>query len=883
MDRTIQIVWARGPVSGDIRVAHGRLASVGIDSGRGRVQGCHFEVTSDTEVRLRVKLCAVRVQPGSRATRVTIGASQAPFSFFLRDVTTACPLFVPACGAVVLPARDRRSYALVAKQIEERGLTSLPQRIEAAEEESFDAAAARNRNLQCPTWLGVGRDMRIFRLSHQQSLMGPGEGDEGCWGYIEAAWHSVRTHLPETDDKPYQLTFTLGRGAACRIEMDRRIEEGCLPILRSCQYDGEVTYRLTSFATLEKHTLSERRVRGSDWRAAYANTAGQMLSKAELSELAPLVAAETGGRQEEVICCVQVEVVNGGAVPRYAWMRGARIRQSKEHAFNGATGFAAVGPDRVYAVHRLNGRPLPDEEVAVLLQPGERVTIDILVPHQPISDGRARQLAQLDIAAHLKACRTYWRGKLRRATQLQLPEKAIHERVKAGLLHCDLVTLGRNDEEDTPLLPTIGWYAPIGSESAPIIQFFDSMGWHDEARRSLEFFLERQQTNGFMQNFADYQLETGPVLWCLGEHYRYTRDKAWVRRIKPRVLKACEYLLAWRNRNKRDDLVGRGYGLQEGKVADPNDFFHSYMLNAYSYLGIARAAEMLADVAPTEGRRLQREAAAYRRDIRRAFYESLATSPVVPLDDGSWVPSAPPWTEHPGPVSLFAEGGNWFTHGAFGVRDTLIGAMHLVIGEVLKPSELGADFLLTMNQQLFTVENAGLSQPYYCRHDYIHLMRGEVKAYLKTYYNQLTALQDRDTYTFWEHYTYVGQHKTHEEAWFLMQTRWMLWKEDGDCLYLLRAIPRAWMAAGETVHIQDAASYFGHFSLRVDVSRDGNTITARIDCHDARRPRKIVVRLPHPSERRPHAVEGGRYDPSAEAVHVTPFDGTSEIALHFTE
>ena len=77
-----------------------------------------------------------------------------------------------------------------------------------------------------------------------------------------------------------------------------------------------------------------------------------------------------------------------------------------------------------------------------------------------------------------------------------------------------------------------------------------------------------------------------------------------------------------------------------------------------------------------------------------------------------------------------------------------------------------------------THRNAGFSQPYYCRHDWIHLKRDEVKQYLKTYYNQFTALQDRETYTFWEHYYGVSQHKTHEEAWFLMQTRWMLWHEE---------------------------------------------------------------------------------------------------------
>ena len=35
-----------------------------------------------------------------------------------------------------------------------------------------------------------------------------------------------------------------------------------------------------------------------------------------------------------------------------------------------------------------------------------------------------------------------------------------------------------------------------------------------------------------------------------------------------------------------------------GKVADPEDEFHQFMLNAYSYLGLKRVAEMLTEIDP---------------------------------------------------------------------------------------------------------------------------------------------------------------------------------------------------------------------------------------------------------------------------------------------
>jgi hypothetical protein len=407
------------------------------------------------------------------------------------------------------------------------------------------------------------------------------------------------------------------------------------------------------------------------------------------------------------------------------------------------------------------------------------------------------------------------------------------------------------------------------------------MRWHNVAERSLQFFLDRQRADGFIQNFGGYQLETGPALWSMGEHFRYTRDTAWVRRIKSKLVKSCDFLLAWRDRNKRPELRGRGYGLMDGKVADPEDFFHSFMLNALSYVGIARVAEMLKEVDPTQSKRLAKEAAEFKKDIRIAYYESMARSPAFPMGDGTWLPSVPPWAEYRGALAMYADGGEWATHGAFGARDSLIGSLYLVTGEVLAPEEIGTEVLLRMHQQLFTVKNAGLSQPYYCRHDQIHLLRGEVKEFLKTYYNQFTALQDRQTYTFWEHYFHASQHKTHEEGWFLMQTRWMLWLEQGDTLRLMNAIPRRWLENGKQIALKNVATYFGPLTVGIESKIATGVIEADVQCTGARHPSTVVIRLPHPGQRKPTRVEGGTYDPATESVRVARFTGRAKIRLFF--
>ena len=881
LESAFAVLWSAGPVKGTVTATGCRLAALRMAAAVGRADGARFDIRARGPARMDIRIADARLDVGAHAASVRIAAGDRSFSFPARDVTTRWPIFLPALGAAVVPADDPRDYAAVADAVRALGARSGLQRIEAEPEETLEQACRTNRNLICPTWLGLGRDMRFFEVGYRTEF--------GYWGYVQPRYHSVPQSgaIQNVEGCPgaYRLEFVIGPGASCRVAIRRRLEDGVLPILHAVQEEDDIEYRLLAFATLETRPLGPDAVRGTDWRPAYAHTGGNMLTPEEKAALRPDIEAETVGREEEVVLCVRVQAVNRGQVPRYAWFQGPKLQPAamqaavRPPAADEDALFGRLKDGRVFSVQRLNGRPLPQPEMAVLVAPGDAAVFEMLLPHGPLPAARARRLARLDVDEHHAACCAFWREKLASAAQISVPELAVDERLRAGLLHCDLVALGR--EPDGDVLATIGWYAPIGSESAPIIQFFDSMGWHGLAERCLQFFLDRQRPDGFIQNFGGYQLETGPVLWTLGEHYRYTRNKAWVRRVKPNVLRACDYLLAWRERNRRPALKGMGYGLIEGKMADPEDFFHAFMLNAVSHLGLRRAAEMLKAVGAREAPRLAREADAWRRDIRAAFREALDRSPVMPLGDGTWAPAPPPWAEYRGPLALHADGGEWFTHGAFGCRDSLIGPLWLVIGEVLDPAERDAAFALATHHELFTVRNAGLSQPYYARHDYLHLRRDEVKAYLKTYYNQMAALQDRETYTFWEHYFFVSQHKTHEEAWFLMQTRWMLWLEEEDTLHLLRAVPRAWLEQGREIRLDGARSYFGAVSLRVESRVDQGEIRATVACPGTRRPRAVRLRLPHPAGRRAARVEGGHYDAVRETIVVAPFRGRAEVAVRF--
>jgi len=873
VDRRIAVEWRDGRPQGEIRLTNGGLDSLKIVRGKGGLTGAgSFKAAGDGPFRIEVLISGCDETYGQKATIVTVKTASDPFSFFLRDAVAERPIYIPQYGVTVTEAADRRSYSEIESAIRSRGGLSELERLAVEPEECFDSAAAHTRSLSCQTWLGLSRDIRLFSI-----------GDRLEW--IQPRFHGDEVALPENGNQSCRYKFLMGRGWGPVSRITRRLEEGCLPILLGTLVDDDITYSLTAFVSLESTPLTAENLRGTHFLVADNYGAGHMFTQEQQARYNALEPAEMN-RPEETVLFMRIQALNTASVPRYAFFRNPAPGPADDfsfatvapYTFDGAEGLGVFESGRVFAVSTLDGKPLRQEQAAVEVRPGGSAVLEVRLLHRPVSRERALKLREASFETRHDECRSFWQCKLDSAARIHLPEPRIDEMLRAGLLHLDLVTYGL--EPDSTLTATIGVYSAIGSESSPIIQFMDAMSWHDTARRALDYFLDKQHADGFIQNFGGYMLETGAALWSLGEHYRYTHDDDWVRRIEPKLVKACEYQRAWRERNLRQELRGRGYGMLEGKVADPNDPFHSFMLNGYAYLGFARTAEMLAGVDPKESQKWRREAEALKNDIRSSLFNSMGDSPVIPLGDGAWCPTAPPWPEHQGPLSLFTDGGRWFSHGAMQIRDAL-GPLYLVYQEVLAPEETASTFLVNFNSEMLTSRNTAFSQPYYSRHPVVHLLRGEVRPFLKAYYNTMASLADRQTYTFWEHYFGASPHKTHEEGWFLMQTRWMLCMETGPGIKLLPGIPRAWLDRGKRIDLERVATYFGPLSLHVESAADRDAIHAEVECGSARRPGFVELRLPHPAGRKAVRVTGGVYNPQTESVRIEPFTGRAEVSAEF--
>jgi hypothetical protein len=882
MKKCITIIWDGLEAEGEILVHNGRVSALRLISGNGSCNGTSFIFNSKSECKIELEIEDAVLTKGACSAIVNIKTSKAPFSFFLRDVNSMYPIYFPEYSVIVTEYGDMRSYKEISRDIESRNTYSKLEEIENEAEETFDNASMYTRNLRCVTWLGLSRDIRNFEIGFRANHM-PNER----WDWVMPKHHNRYIVMPELGDNPIRYDYFLGRGLGCEEGIKRWLEKGILPVLNAKHTDEDIIYETKMFVTKEKSSLKKENIKGTHYLVADAYSSGSMLTK-EQEALKNKIHDNELKKEEETVIYIKIDVKNTAKTPRYSWIRIPMPKapvlpytSKAKPEYDGLKGYGRFKEDKVYLVATLNGKPVPQQEMAILLNPEEKIEYIFKIPHYPISEIRARALSEQDYCYRLNECVEFWEEKFSDSAKISLPEKRINEMIKAGLLHLDLICYG--NEPNGAVAPTVGRYSPIGSESSPIIQYFESVGKNDLARRTIMYFIEKQHDDGFMQNFGGYMLETGAVLWNVGEHYRYTRDIEWIKSIKISIIKACDYIIRWREKNKKEELRGNGYGMIEGKVADPEDPYHSYMLNGFAYLGLARSAEVLREIDIEESKRLENEARDLKSDIRMAIDKSIAESPLVPLGSGRWCPSISPWTENRGPLSLYVDEGTWFTHGAIIARDAICGSMYLLIQEIVDPNELYGDFIIRSFSELFYQRNVAFSQPYYSPHPYANLKRGEVKAFLKEFYSNVSSLADRETYTFWEHYHYASPHKTHEEGWFLMRSRWMLYMEDKDTLNIFPGVPRSWLEDGKSISIDGMQSYFG--PLKINAKSYINTgkikVNIEINAKPERLPKKLKIRIPHPEYRKAAHVTLGKYCIDTESIIIEEFSGSVQFEVAF--
>ena len=183
----------------------------------------------------------------------------------------------------------------------------------------------------------------------------------------------------------------------------------------------------------------------------------------------------------------------------------------------------------------------------LVLQPGEARTLVYRLPLVPLPDDspEARLVRGADADRLLAETVSFWEEKVVANAPLHFPEGKVQEYLIANTI-TNLLTI---DEVDDELIVNVNkfhyhdWYG--GGNTTELCRGFEYMGLLDVARRAFEFFHSKQWPDGSfrLDRYEDrlYWEFFGYNLWGWGRHFQLTRDRVFLERVYPGVVKA----MAW--------------------------------------------------------------------------------------------------------------------------------------------------------------------------------------------------------------------------------------------------------------------------------------------------------------------------------------------------
>ncbi len=854
MERTVLLCWKSPPGSTPL-----------VTSFNGRVNA--LEKLNPSKYRLRLQITGNPDPNTFDRTLASVATAKSRFTFAIDDLSGG-PLFVPSQGAAILPEGDSRDYAALEREQKASGAKTLYERVAGLPEQTWTSAWAgvprKRSRIDFPLGLDGGRQR--FQLHEDGSILFRSNDH-----YLRARPGQDTPRL-DLEPGPVRFHFGLNRPAA-----DRYLDEASLPICVTTWEAAGVRVTQTALLTELTGTRPGGGVPAPDSPAVF---------------MARFIFTNTTDSPKTATLPLSC---SAGDHP-------LTLRLDPE-------GF-------LWAKDKLRAQVVtaPGAEVATdsttwswKLPPGETRSVVVKIPYLVLEGaGEREQLARLEFDTERSASAAYWRPRMDESARLITPEPALDQFYRSHARHL-LVNCEREPGSDRRFARVGSFaYGAYGNESCMMVVDLDRRGMHREARECLDAWLHYQGTVKLPGDFASkagilygaggyeaggYNQHHGWILWCLAEHYRFTRDQEWLRRSAPGILAGADWIIQETARTANRHPLEHGL-LPAGSLEDIGDWWTWLSTSCYTWRGLDSAAWALEQLRHPEAERVRRAANEYHTHLLANFTAASERSPVVRLRNGTAVPHFPSSAHRRGR--------------SFGwICETLEGALHLLITGALDPRSPQAAWILNdyednlylSNQYGYTLKNfdsewfgrGGMSMQACLLLDVEpYLYRDDVKSALRALFNGLAVSHFPDVHMNTEHALpdmadWRGDHfKSSDEANACGWLRFLFIREQGDDLLVGQAIPREWLAPGKRCGLERAATHFGPVNV-LYTGTDGK-ITARLEGPVRNPPKNIRLRFRHPEGQTPKAVfvNGKRWRKlSGDWVDLPGNIGTAEITAQF--
>ena len=414
-----------------------------------------------------------------------------------------------------------------------------------------------------------------------------------------------------------------------------------------------------------------------------------------------------------------------------------------------------------------------------------------------------------------------WHALLGRAARIEVPDPGVERAFLACLADCFIMREPVPGGRIAGTPGTDGYRAASPCEPGIISIVLDQLGLHKESDEGYSVFFESQGEDG---DWADPQgwahlmwLAAGFKSWTAMEHYKHTRDRAYLDRVYPHMLASARFHERERARTR---VLENGekpltYGLMPPGMGDcglkdgdnlygvflPHNFWAVYADEAA--LEAARILGRRDDILELEG-----ICAAARQDLLAALDRGA-----IQEEGYRWIPG----------VAGKTCGSRWGALNALTPCAILPRDHELISGTIrhlesnMSPGGLPLNTGWMPEGLWVAIALDNLAEA--------HLVRDEGDAAAALFYATLnhgtplfTWCEERAPLPGAAETTGDRQHLWTPVA-VVRALRDMLVMEDGDVLHLARGVDREWLASGSPVGVNRASTHFGEvsYSLRLDI------------------------------------------------------------------
>lgn len=496
--------------------------------------------------------------------------------------------------------------------------------------------------------------------------------------------------------------------------------------------------------------------------------------------------------------------------------------------------------------------PLGLVQYRVLLKPGEKSSLVFKMPVVPLSQDspEAGQVRQARYVQELQKTVSDWKRLVPETAPLRFPERKVQEYLLANTIY-DLLAIDKVGEDYVPIVNKFQYHKFYGgSDTAHMLMGLNYMGLQDIARRGFLYSRTVQASDGAfvgsnsVENPENYNYyETfGFSLWGWGRHYLLTRDREFLEKVYPGVVKGVE----WEMEMTRKDPAGL---MPPSTIGDDAQLANCRTTgqNIWVLVGLRNAIVL----ARAMGR--EQDVRAFEAEYQRYWnaFEKLLNAQTA--KSGGYIPPA---------LERTLLGNNWdnlltlYPEPLFEPFDPRVTATirksretysEGILGYVVPRAVArnGAEYVFDATRRLHYWHTPDNTQN--------ALVRGSVE-------DQEAAV--KDLYALLLHTS--AAHAPQEFGTIPWSTRdiWpgnllpdgpasgktievlrnMLVRESGNDLYLFSAVSPAWLKAGKNLEAVNQPTTFG--SVSVSLRSDADGFTVKLSSRFVEDPKRIIIRVP---------------------------------------